>query len=216
MQRSPRLIAGQRLAQQVSRPAAEQPLKATVGIDHDRPRRARRSQQPVHGFPPSRTAGRRPGPPPAVLQPTRARTRAPPPVRRRAGPSRVQRTDRTVARAAPTTIVSSASATAASARSSRLVGTDRQCRLVAAAHPAAGSPGKHDRVVAAHGTRGAHPPMADIGRGGCRKLGSLMPCPARLPRMAISQRAATSSSVAPARSGVRRSDSVRANRQSRT
>jgi hypothetical protein len=41
------------------------------------------------------------------------------------------------------------------------------------------------------------PPIADIGRSGCRKLGSSMPWPGSLPSMAIRQRSASSSSVAP-------------------
>ena len=46
----------------------------------------------------------------------------------------------------------------------------------------------------------AQPPIADIGRAGCRKDGSSMPCPARLPHIAARQRSASSSSSAPARS----------------
>ena len=60
------------------------------------------------------------------------------------------------------------------------------------------------------------PPMADIGRSGCRKLGSSMPWPGLLAGhrphpllgdLVVARRRA--------RSGVRRSDSVRANRQLR-
>ena len=48
----------------------------------------------------------------------------------------------------------------------------------------------------------AQPPMADIGRSGWRNVGSSMPWPARLPRIATTQRAARSASDAPARSVV--------------
>src|SRR3954464_15486507 len=58
--------------------------------------------------------------------------------------------------------------------------------------------------------------MADIGRSGCRNAGSSMPWPARLPRMATTQRSAISASSAPPRRAARRSDSSRANRQLRT
>ena len=51
-------------------------------------------------------------------------------------------------------------------------------------------------------TRVRQPPIADIGRSGCRNVGSSMPCPARLPRIATTQRSAISSSVAPARSAA--------------
>jgi hypothetical protein len=57
--------------------------------------------------------------------------------------------------------------------------------------------------------------MADIGRVGWRKPGSLMPWPGSLTATARFHWPAILSSVAPARSGVRRSDSVRANRQVR-
>ena len=36
------------------------------------------------------------------------------------------------------------------------------------------------------------PPIADIGRSGCRNVGSSMPCPAALPRIATTQRSASS------------------------
>ena len=62
----------------------------------------------------------------------------------------------------------------------------------------------------------SQPPMADIGRSGCRNVGSSMPWPGSLPRMAMTHRSAISLSLAPSRSAVRRSDSSRANRQLRT
>ena len=46
----------------------------------------------------------------------------------------------------------------------------------------------------------AQPPMADIGRSGWRNVGSSMPWPARLPRIATTQRSASSRRSAPARS----------------
>jgi hypothetical protein len=54
----------------------------------------------------------------------------------------------------------------------------------------------------------SQPPMADIGRDGCRKPGSLMPWPGSLTATARAHRSAISWSLAPDRSGVRRSDSV--------
>ena len=66
-------------------------------------------------------------------------------------------------------------------------------------------------------TRRAQPPMADIGRSGCRNVGSSMPCPARL----VAHRARASGRRSPRRrrrraAAARRSDSSRANRQLRT
>src|SRR5580693_5925784 len=58
--------------------------------------------------------------------------------------------------------------------------------------------------------------MADIGRAGCRKSGSLMPWPGSLDATARRHRAAIVASLAPARSGPRRSLSAVANRQLRT
>jgi len=58
--------------------------------------------------------------------------------------------------------------------------------------------------------------ITGIGRDGCRKLGSSMPCPGSFPSVASRHRSASSWSVAPSRSGVRRSLSSRANRQLRT
>ena len=60
------------------------------------------------------------------------------------------------------------------------------------------------------------PPMADMGRSGCRNDGSSMPWPGRLVATARTHWSAISASVAPERSGARRSDSVRANRQFRS
>src|SRR5260370_14232328 len=64
--------------------------------------------------------------------------------------------------------------------------------------------------------RAAQPPMADIGRAGCRKPGSLMPWPGSLDATARRQSAASSASLAPDRSDPRRSLSAVANRQLRT
>ena len=64
--------------------------------------------------------------------------------------------------------------------------------------------------------RARQPPMADIGRSGWRNDGSSIPWPGSLPAIATTQRSAISSSVAPARSAARRSDSWRAKRQLRT
>ena len=58
--------------------------------------------------------------------------------------------------------------------------------------------------------------MPDIGRAGCRKPGSLIPCPGSFTATARSQIVASSSSLAPDRIGSRRLLSVRANRQLRT
>ena len=69
--------------------------------------------------------------------------------------------------------------------------------------------------VYAEPTVNGQPPMADIGRVGWRKPGSLMPWPGSLAATARHQISARSSSLAPARSGVRRSLSSRANRQFR-
>jgi hypothetical protein len=57
--------------------------------------------------------------------------------------------------------------------------------------------------------------MADIGRTGWRKPGSLLPCPGSLAATPRRHMAASWSSSAPARSGVRRSLSSLANRQLR-
>ena len=63
---------------------------------------------------------------------------------------------------------------------------------------------------------GNQPPIADIGRSGCRNDGSLIPCPGSLTATAACHRSAISSSEAPPRSSDRRSLSERANRQLRT
>ena len=52
------------------------------------------------------------------------------------------------------------------------------------------------------------PPIADIGRAGCRKDGSSMPCPARLPHIATRQAVGDLRRRAPARSSPRRSVSL--------
>lgn len=70
--------------------------------------------------------------------------------------------------------------------------------------------------VVAHLDVAHQPPMADIGRSGWRKSGSSMPWPAFFPRTATCIRTISSASLAPARNGVRRSDSSRANRQVRS
>lgn len=64
-------------------------------------------------------------------------------------------------------------------------------------------------------TTADYPPMADIGRVGCKNAGSLIPCPGCFVATAAIQSSINSSSVAPARIGVRRSDSSLANRQLR-
>src|SRR5262249_39118013 len=66
------------------------------------------------------------------------------------------------------------------------------------------------------GELAGQPPMADMGRDGCRKPGSLMPWPGSFAATACRQIVASSSSLAPARIGSRRLLSVRANRQLRT
>jgi hypothetical protein len=78
---------------------------------------------------------------------------------------------------------------------------------------APGSPSAEPRLAS---FRRGNPPMADIGRSGCRKDGSLMPWPGSLTATARCHRPASSASLAPARNGPRRSLSVRANRQLRT
>lgn len=73
------------------------------------------------------------------------------------------------------------------------------------------------RAAAWDGTiSNGQPPMADIGRAGCRKAGSSIPCPARFPHIATRQASAISASGAPSRSNFRRSLSSVANRQLRT
>ena len=63
---------------------------------------------------------------------------------------------------------------------------------------------------------GLEPPMADMGRAGCRNPGSLMPWPGRLAATAVRQSSASWSSLAPDLSAARRSVSAGANRQLRT
>ena len=70
-------------------------------------------------------------------------------------------------------------------------------------------PRGHRRSSGRSASRPSQPPIADIGRAGCRNVGSSMPCPARLPHIAARQRRAISSSSAPPRSAPRRSDSSR-------
>ena len=57
--------------------------------------------------------------------------------------------------------------------------------------------------------------MADMGRSGCRKLGSSMPWPGCLPATAVTHASAIVASSAPPRSRTRRSDSSRAKRHVR-
>ena len=58
-----------------------------------------------------------------------------------------------------------------------------------------GGQGVHVRIL-------AHPPIALIGRSGCRKPGSSMPCPASLPHIASRQVSAISASLPPPRSSA--------------
>jgi len=93
--------------------------------------------------------------------------------------------------------------------------TDVEEQLVVTAHASRPATGEHDGIPPGGGAVEGHPPIADIGRSGCRNVGSSMPWPAFLPAMLTRIRRPTSSSSAPLRSAARRSDSSRANRQLR-
>ncbi len=100
----------------------------------------------------------------------------------------------------------------AARRGWRATSTGRRCRTSSGR---AGSSRTSCRTPVA-AERPAQPPMADIGRSGWRNDSSSIPWPGRLPSIAMTQRSAISSSEAPARKAVRRSDSSRAKRQLRT
>src|SRR5581483_11897206 len=95
---------------------------------------------------------------------------------------------------------------------------DNQRRLVSPGKPHRRAPGKDYLLITTSAAcpGHAHPPMAAIGRSGWRNDGSLMPCPGSFTATARRHRSASSSSLAPARNGPRRSLSVLANRQLRT
>src|SRR3954452_4043216 len=90
---------------------------------------------------------------------------------------------------------------------------DVEGKLVLASHPPRPTAGEHDGVKLGSGVDRGHPPIADIGRSGCRNVGSSMPCPAFLPAMLTVMRRAISASSARVGSAERMSDSPGANRQ---